>query len=336
MTELRITPYAPEDDGDALLLEDQCFQGSSIQLKFRRPSFHARSESYDRSKIYCAKIGERLIGIIAGAKKNVRLHGENIRALYVYDLRVHPEFRKRGIGKKLSWALVDDLGKDADCLYTLINGENEKALGLVGDYFEPKLVLPLTYVIFPVYKRLKGAGPGLPRSALEIHESYLRHNPGVEFLPSFEEKKLKGYIASGSSEESDSGCSIWTNENILAEQVVRIAFSFRLMRGLSAILRPFLKMPSIPRKNEIIRSWFVFDLYARDKQSLRSLMASVNNFALDQGRTYLYLLLGTNDPLLNLAKEMGYRFFTFPYCFLAKGRVFPKDKDKIYIDIRDL
>jgi hypothetical protein len=80
----------------------------------------------------------------------------------------------------------------------------------------------------------------------------------------------------------------------------------------------------------------VFDLYARDKQSLRSLMASVNNFALDQGRTYLYLLLGTNDPLLSWAKEMGYRFFTFPYCFLAKGRVFPGEKDKIYIDIRDL
>ncbi len=336
MTELRITSYAPEDDGDALLLEDQCLQGSSIQLKFRRPSFHARSEIYNRSKIYCAKIGGKLVGIIAGAVKNVRLHGENIRALYAYDLRVHPEFRKRGIGKKLSWALVDDIGKDADCQYTLVNGENEKALGLVCGSFEPKLVLPLTYVIFPVYKRLKGAAPGLGRSAPEIHESYLRHNPGNEFLPSFEEERLKGYVSSLSSEESDSGCSIWTNENILAEQVVRIAFHFQVMRGISAILRPFLKMPSIPRKNEIIRSWFVFDLYAKDKKSLRSLMASVNNFALDQGRTYLYLLLGTNDPLLSWAKEMGFRFFTFPYCFLAKGRVFPEEKDKIYIDIRDL
>jgi ribosomal protein S18 acetylase RimI-like enzyme len=336
MTELRITPYAREDDGDALLLEEQCFQGSSIQLKFRRPSFQARSEIYDCSKIYCAKIGERLIGIIAGAMKNVRLHGENIKALYAYDLRVHPEFRKKGIGKKLSWALVDDLGKDADCLYTLVNGENEKALGLVCGSFEPKLVYHLTYVIFPVYKRLKDARPGLARSALEIHESYLRHNPGIEFLPSFEEKRLKGYVASLSSEESDSGCSIWTNENLLAEQVVRISFSFRLLRGISAILRPFLKMPSIPRKNEIIRSWFLFDLYAKDKKSLQALMASVNNLALDKGRTYIYLLLAANDPLLSWAKEMGYRFFTFPYCFLAKGRVFPEEKDKIYIDIRDL
>jgi len=122
----------------------------------------------------------------------------------------------------------------------------------------------------------------------------------------------------------------------MAEQVVRIPSYFQWMRVLNTVLRPFFQLPSIPRENEIIRSWFLFDLYARDTQSLRSLLASVNNFALDQGRTYLYLLLEKKAALLDLIKETGLRFFTFPYCFLAKGRVFPKETDEIYIDIRDL
>jgi len=332
--DLEIIPYTPEDDRDALLLEEKCVQGTSLQVKFCRPSFVGRSEIYDNYKIYCAKSGQKLIGVIAGTVKNVHLHGQDIRALYVYDLRVHPEYRKGGVAKKLSCVLLDDLGQDVDCIYTLINGENERALGLVRHNFGPKVIIPLTYIIFPVYKKLKEAAGAIMRNVSRIHEAYLQGNPEVEFLPSFNGKELKGYIASLDS--LDSGCSVWTNENILAEQVVRIPSYFKWMRVLNTILRPFFKLPSIPRENEIIRSWFLFDLYARDKQSLHSLLASVNNFALDQGRTYLYLLLEKNAALVDLIKETGLRFFTFPYCFLAKGRVFPKEADRIYIDIRDL
>jgi hypothetical protein len=110
----------------------------------------------------------------------------------------------------------------------------------------------------------------------------------------------------------------------------------KALRILFGLLKPFVKLPHIPAANEVILSWFLFDLHAASSQSLGSLLAAVNNYALAQGRTYLYVLLRNDDPILQQLHETGLKFFTFPYRFLAKGRAFPRESDNIYIDIRDL
>ena len=337
MSDIKILPFSPEDERAALALEEQCVQGTSFRLKFRRPNFRARSELYENYRIICARRDGEFIGIIAGALKDVKLHGEDVRALYVYDLRVHPAFRKMGVGKKLAAALIEELGKNADCLYTLINGENERALGLARYNFGPKVIIPLTYALIPVYKKRAEKTPWKFERARNIHESYLRNKTETEFLPYFNEEKRAGYVAGLALEgQSGAGCSVWTNENILAEQVTRIPSRMKALRILSRLFRPLIKLPHIPAPNEVIRSWFLFDLQASSPQSLKSLLAAVNNFALSHGRTYLYLLLQDNDPMLQALRGTGLKFFTFPYRFLAKGRVFPRESDNIYIDIRDL
>ena len=60
---MKITPYTLEDNEAALDLEEQCVQGESIVLTYRRPTFHARSQVYDKYRILCAKIDNRLVGI---------------------------------------------------------------------------------------------------------------------------------------------------------------------------------------------------------------------------------------------------------------------------------
>ena len=99
--QLRIVPYTLEDNEEALALEKTCPQGDALMLRFRRPTFHARSTVYEHSVILCAKEGERLVGIAAGALKQVMLHGRMVRALYGYDLRVHPDWRRYGTARKL-------------------------------------------------------------------------------------------------------------------------------------------------------------------------------------------------------------------------------------------
>lgn len=337
MSEIMIFPYSGRDDPAALRLEEKCIQGTSLQLKFRRPNFRARSELYENYRIYCGRRGEELVGIVAGALKEVKLHGRDIRALYVYDLRVHPEHRKTGTGKKLANFLIDDLGRDADCVYTLINGENEKALNLARRYFDPRVIIPLTYALIPVHKKRKEKSPWNFSDAAEIHNAYLRHNPGLEFLPAFNREKLAGYVASLMLESPGrAGCSVWTNENILAEQVVRIPSSLRILGAASRLLSRWVKLPHIPAPDEIIQSWFLFDLFAEDTQSLARLLAAVSNRAHENGRTYLYILLRKNDPLIRQLRRSGLRHFSFPYLFLAKGKLLPAETDLIHIDIRDL
>lgn len=334
--DIRIVPYTAADNESALSLEAQCVQGESLILKFRRPTFHARSEVYDKYRILYAKVKNKVVGIIAGAEKFVRLHGEMIRTIYIYDLRVHPDYRKQGTARRLNNALMEDLG-EADCVYSLIAGGNKSALIVAQRVFDAQVVRPLTYAIIPVFKNLNGEAPYRLSSVSEIHETYLKLHSETQFVPALQEKRLLGYISSITLLNVEScGFSLWTNENLLAEQVVDIPFHFRLMRALIAPLKPFVKMPHIPIPDEIIQSWFLFDFCAADKKTTHDLLTIANNIAFADNKTFLYILLESNDITLRFIKHSGFRVYTIPYFFLAKGRIVPAETDRIYIDIRDL
>lgn len=334
--DIRIVPYTIGDNESALFLEEQCVQGESLVLRFRRATFHARSEVYDKYQILCAKVNSRLIGIIAGAKKFVRLHDKMIRAVYIYDLRVHPDYRKQGISGRLNEALMEAVG-EVDCFYSLIAGENKTALAAAQRVFEAPVVAPLTYAVIPIYKKLKGETAYRFSSASGVHALYLRLHPHLQFVPTFDEKRLTGHISSITlSKVKDCGLSFWTNESILAEQVVAIPFKFRLMRALMAPLHPFLKLPHVPAPGEIIQSRFLFDFCALDMETARHLLTIANNIAFAENKTFLYILLESNDITLRFIKHSGLKVYTVPYFFLAKGRLFPAESDRIYIDIRDL
>ena len=233
--------------------------------------------------------------------------------------------------------MLEDIGQKADIFYTLIAGENEHALELAQNIFDMKLTLPLTYVIFPVYKLIKQKVNYSIASSHEIHKRYLDCNRNMEFIPDFDEKKMLGYMTSLCLNlGKTAGCSIWTNENILAEHVESIPFLYRIQRILIMPVRKYIKLPFIPKTGETIQSWFLFDLYALTETDLYNLLRAVNNLALEHERKFLYALLQSNNPLLSYIKKSGQRIFTFPYYFLAKGRILPNKTDNIYIDIRDL
>lgn len=336
MRDISIVPFTVADDGAALRLEEMCSQGRSLSLRYRRPSFKIRSSMYANSRIYCAKHGKKLVGIAAGALKPVKLHGHSVKALYSYDLRVHPEYRRQGIGRKLCEAQIEDLGKNADCVYTLVHGQNNRAFSLVTQYFSPDVVIPLTYVVMPVYKKFQVENRYHFSTALQIHQQYISNNGQREFIPEFCPEKLLGHVDSIYFQGRGAGCSIWTNENILAEQLMRVPSLFNMLRFIYGPLRMFWTLPSIPKSGEILQSWFLYDFHAEDQSGLQKLLQAASHLALDHHKDFLYILLQETDPLLNWIKRSKLKVFTFPYHFLAKGKICPSPKDNIYIDIRDL
>lgn len=335
MINLEISPYKLSDNSDALKLEDMCPQGKALSLRFVRPTFHARSEVYQDYRILTAKSNNKLIGVAAGAKKKIKVGGEIIYAIYGYDLRVHPDYRKYGTAKILTEAVIKEFGDVIDCAYTLIAGENESALSFIKRSFGAKVVIPLTYLILPVYRRIKESLKFQFTSASEIHYAYIQKNPGIELLSEFDEKYLLGHVNSISLGQK-AGCSIWTNENLISEQVIKIPVHFNLIRLLFNPLKLFMKFPSVPKQDEIIQSWFLYDLYAEDINGLKEILSAVNNFAYSKGKKFIYILLQTNDPLIKLVQKSRLLLFTYPYFFLANKKIFPKSSNKIYIDIRDL
>ena len=335
MKKLEIYPYEITDNSDALNLERFCPQGKGLSLKFVRPTFHARSEVYQDYRILTAKIENKLIGIAAGANKQIKAGDKLIQAIYGYDLRVHPDYRKYGTAKILTEAVIKEFGNDIDCAYTLIAGENERALSFIKRSFGAKIVIPLTYFIFPVFKMTNEIIKPELSSVTEVHTNYLRFNPALDFTSEFDEKYLLGHVNSISFGEK-AGCSIWTNENLLSEQVVKLTPRYNILRFVFNTFKLFIPFPIIPKQGEIIESWFIYDLYAEDIESLSKLLISVNNLAFSKGKKFLYILLQNGDQLISLIQKVKKLIFEISYFFLAKGKIYPNDSSRIYLDIRDL
>jgi len=333
---ISIAPYKSNDNEAAIALEKICPQGNIIKLRFVRPSFQRRSEVYDKSIIMCAKCDGRLVGIAAGALKNITFRGKAIQVFYGYDLRIHPDFRKFGLARKLSEAVKNYFPERIDSYYTYVAGQNERACSFVKRGIGAQVMIPFTYVIIPVHKKQRQSEEYNNVSVNEIHNLYHANNPEVEYFTSLDPFRLIGYVGSIKLKDDNAGTSIWTNENILAEQVIGLPNRLRLMRLIQKMATPIVKLPRLPGIGETLKSWLLFDFYATDEQSLRQIVGIVNNLALDAGKDFMYLLLQNNDPMLAMIQKAKFRVFTIPYVFFAKGNKIPGENDRIYIDIRDL
>lgn len=335
MDRIDIVPYVAADSPDAIALEAGLDQGEAIALRFRRPTFHARSSVYEEPVILCAKSDGRLVGIAAGALKTVVLNGELKRAVYGYDLRVDPAFRRGGTAQRLGTAVIESLG-GGDCRYSLVAGQNRLAVRFTQRAFGAACTIPLVYLIMPVMRNRRRRPMSVDPGPEAIHAEFLRHSGPLDMVPPFRADLLAGHVCSVRLEGGSAGCSVWTNESLLAEEVVRLP---RYLQLLGLLARPFANthlLPRMPRQGEVVRSWFLHDLFARGVQETRALLTEVNARALESGRDFVYVLMQEGDPAIRGVREAGYRFLTLPYVFVAGGTNVPAPGSRIYLDVRDI
>ena len=99
---------AREEDNQALIeLDRQCTMGETIQLALdRSPDFFARSRAYRSFRLFVAEEEGTIIGVGGVGFKTLRVNGTIGRWAYVYDLRVRPTHRRRGVAGLIADALV--------------------------------------------------------------------------------------------------------------------------------------------------------------------------------------------------------------------------------------
>jgi len=336
MKEYYFTDYSVNDESSILALEKLCTQGDSIVLRYKRDNFRARSEVYENYRIICVKIDNKVIGVGAWSSKNILLRGKEIHTAFIYDTRVHPDYRKKGVAWHLIHYMLKNIDTNPECIYMFVAADNTRCLKPVQKLIGFKLAIPFTILVIPVYKKIKHNIKWSFSEVNIIHDMYLKYNSGVDFLPHFKKKLLKGYISSISIDNERTGCSIWTNKNLLAEEIVRIPLHYQIERIITDFLRPVIKLPHIPKPKEKIRSWFLFDVYAYSKTDLKRLITVAKNHAFTNNQHFLYIRLQNNDPLLKIITENEFRYYKIPYYFLARGTQLPGINDRIYIDVRDL
>jgi len=85
------------DNAELLELEKMCHQGTDIALQFNRsPDFFSRSRIYEKYMLFVAEEEGKIVGMVGAASKRFKMRGNVVDGIYIYDLRVHPKYRRRG------------------------------------------------------------------------------------------------------------------------------------------------------------------------------------------------------------------------------------------------
>lgn len=343
---LEIGRYSPADETELLELERLCPQGTRLRLGFRRPTFRRRAESFDDWAIFTGRVDGRLIAVSAAATKPALLFGAPAKAAFGFDLRVHPAFRGRGIGERMTRAGAEWSARRADLVYSWIatgNGASRTVL----DRIRARPGARYRYLVCPTYRARPPELPVRPADPGEVHETHVRTagpfdlytDPGVD-------RGTEGHVGSWVAEHGGmaAGCSAWDNSHVLAEVVERLPRPLRLA-GAAIRSWPFdrPRLPHIPEPGTPLRSWYLHDFFARDPRAARSLIRHVALEARAAGIDFLHLvhLPDQADPVRAvradyprfLAPVLHYEMLTAP----EEGRSGDGPRVRTaYVDIRDL
>jgi GNAT superfamily N-acetyltransferase len=124
----------PEDNAGLIALEAACSMGEAVRLAFdRSPDFFARSAVYERAIVLVAEAAGRLVGVAAAATKVLRVGGTVEPWAYLFDLRVAPDARRRGVASAIGNALRQRLrAAGLTRSYSLVLSDNAPSLAFVG------------------------------------------------------------------------------------------------------------------------------------------------------------------------------------------------------------
>jgi GNAT superfamily N-acetyltransferase len=331
--------YGPDQSDEAIALEQACPQGKSFRLSFHRATFHRRADNFAHYRIVTARGGGRLVGIGAVALKDVALASSKTRAAFYFDLRVHPRWRGRGVGKAIGEALDAWAAPRSDFDYLYMVGDN-RPMGSLGLGSGARFVGGYSYLVFPTYRRRADAGRAREIDPPAWHEEVRRQESFDLYSDPFVEGRASGVIASWLVESGGSraGCTAWSNQGILAERVEALAFPARAARAATRAwpLRS-LEWPNIPAPGEELRSWYLFDFFATDSTAAVKLVRAVTQEAIARGIDWCHIIHAPGAPWVAAVRSEVPRFFApvVPYALLA--RKCPLDRvERLYVDIRDV
>jgi GNAT superfamily N-acetyltransferase len=335
--------YAPRDSDEALALDAACAQGGALRLSFHRPSFHARADRYPERVILTARLEGRLVGTLAVAAKPVEFLGRPARAAFAFDLRVHPDARRRGIARALAREGLAWAERHADLVYAYSVDDNRAAarvcelMGLVECGAYAYLVCPSTSL----------APSGEPARAVAYPEAHAAFVAAAGPFDLAADPRLgsgeSGYAGSWLLRTADglAGCSACSQRAILAEVVEGLPAPLRIARALERAGMPWpQRWPKLPRDGDELRSWYVFDAFATRPDLGARLVRHVAGEARRRGIDWCHLVHTGRDAWVGALRADLPRLFSpvLRYRLLARrfGGAPLVQLRRLQVDVRDI
>ena len=347
-----IRPATDEDNKELLELEKLCPQGTGLVLQFdRSPDFFCRSRTYDSYNIYIAQGEGKTIGTIASTVRNFNLNGKRTIGVYIYDLRVHPDHRGRGIGSELIQHVIDRSG-EVQVAYAIIAEDNYSSLALFKKMGFQK-THDFVLLNIPLYRRQRSephemrtiTNHDAPQVVKLINEHYRNHDffsplTATAFLN--KAKKLLGYgldkIHVATVGSRITGClGLWDCSGVFRARALRVSTKLKMLSYLLSFINVFESTMRLPSVGEPFRVMYARDFaFTEDISSTEALVEQSLQLAHGYGCTFLSFPLDSQDPVIAVLTK--YKPIRTTYHIHAKSLTSePLAKPTtIYVDPADL
>jgi len=262
------------DNSQLLNLEKMCPQGTNLVLSFdRSPDFFSRSRVYKDYILYVAEEDGKIVGTVGATAKEFNIRGEAVKAIYIYDLRVNPSCRGKGIGSRLVQRAMAEQS-EADLAYGVIVGDNYPSIGLFR-----KLgfhgIRDFTLFSIPVFKRRKcttlNARPAVSDDAPQVVDLLNSYYGNHDFFAKLTEddflertRALPGYGIANMQvveiENNIQACAgLWDYSKIFSITALHVSAKLALMRYLLKFINVFKNTMQLPSVGEPFKIIYVRD-----------------------------------------------------------------------------
>ncbi len=342
---VRIRDATPGDEPELRRLEAASPQGTGSRLALERATFFYRSALYPRARVLLAEEGERAVGVLAFAPKEVLVGGEPATAAYVYDLRSDPTYRrsmKRGLWELWSAVEGEARADGAAFLYGHVKGDNVDALRVFtkggGEVAGEFLILTLPTRPGRVHlSPLDDPGSAISALAEALGPRDLRPvSLGEVYLRGMGLGYLRGVFRLDRG-SSFAQVSVWDCSQVFQERVLAMPWEYRVLGRVLNPLARLLPLPRVPVPGQALRFWHVFDVWVGGRSGprlLAQILGDLSHRARAHGVDLLALFQGVGDPLVRLPPILLKE--TLVYRTLVRDLGGRRPTPPLYLDIRDL
>ena len=305
----RILAYRPEYEAELTALERAAPQGSLVELELVKDRFLSRATVFDHYRVYLAVDEEgRLAGVCGGAIVPIAVNECPEKAGLLFDLKVAPAHRRRGVAQQLLLHLREQFfqPEQVSHFFTTAKATNTTVRRLEWIAKRPIYSTPFVYLTVPTYARL-------PKRKLSAEPPDFRVG-------------LFDRVATGAGYEAIAGWGVWRTHAMYQIRIRQMRWWLRAAIALANRLRTANRR--LPEQGDLIRFATLFDTTNGDPGSLHAVLQQLA----DAGTHYLSVCCRSGDERYRYFHRRA--IFTYDYLLLT---TLPVDTEtKITIDVRCL
>ena len=287
-----------------------------ISLRIDRfPDFFSLLGLRGESKVLVAEKNRRIIAAIAASCQEVYVNNKEETVHYIADLRVHPEYHRKGIGARLAIEILHRIRKEGHDLVFCTAAEGNDQ---ISSFFQGRL-LPKGFFTgkFLVYQIIPTRF-GKKRFSGEIR----RHLPGANTFSEYYNRFTRRYQLGLVYREADfsrttnlvaikkgravASISLLDTSDLKQNVVISMPLYLKALIFTSHFFSKFLPVLHLPKPGEPIRMLYIraFAYEDGNEDALMELIREARKMAFREKYTFLSIGLHERDPLIPYLKKI--------------------------------